>query len=499
MSDVHVTDEQVVIHVHQVSKRYDLYATPQDRLKQLFFSPINRTIDRVRRKKTSDRSYSHEFWALRDVSFQVRRGETLGIIGRNGSGKSTLLQLIAGTLTPTSGEVKTSHRIAALLELGSGFNPDFTGKENIFLNGYILGLSQNEIEERYEKIIAFADIGNFIGQPVKTYSSGMFVRLAFAVQAHVDASIIIIDEALAVGDIFFRQKCYARLEALKQAGAAILIVSHAMTDIEQYCDRAILLEAGQTRFMGSATEATKHYYLCNQSEMIEDSAMPRQLEHKETQMDAQQDKWTQEIGWVDASSLVQVHNGMAKCTRYAIFDSLGHPCYRFSQGDTAVFCYELLTLAPLPLVTAGIVLRNDRGIIVHGKGSLEHGVGGPESHPVGTLIRCEQHIELRLENGEYTFEIGFGCMDAKKYESRSYISHDELDAQLMRVCLLPNVAVFRVGMRTSYREGTQLLHHGIADLPGQFSFNFSKYEPQPISSEVSHQKFSFVLEEAIKP
>ncbi|OSJ19314.1 ABC transporter ATP-binding protein, partial [Bradyrhizobium canariense] len=158
--------------------------------------------------------YHREFWALKGISFEVRPGETLGIIGRNGSGKSTLLQIIAGTLSPTAGEVRVTGRVAALLELGSGFNPEFSGRENVLLNARILGLNREEIEARYDQIVAFADIGDFIEQPVKTYSSGMFVRLAFAVQAHIDASIVIIDEALAVGDVFFRQKCYARLEEI---------------------------------------------------------------------------------------------------------------------------------------------------------------------------------------------------------------------------------------------------------------------------------------------
>ncbi|MCX7114343.1 MAG: ABC transporter ATP-binding protein [Gammaproteobacteria bacterium] len=480
MSNNNLTDEQIVIDVHQVSKRYDLYATPQDRLKQLVLPPLRRAFNRVRRKKKTDTHYARPFWALRDISFQVHAGETMGIIGVNGSGKSTLLQLIAGTLTPTSGEIKTSHRIAALLELGSGFNPDFTGKENIFLNGYILGLTQQQIEDRYEQIVAFAEIGEFIDQPVKTYSSGMFVRLAFAVQAHVDASIIIIDEALAVGDIFFRQKCYARLEALKQAGAAILIVSHGMSDIEQYCDRAILLEAGQVRFIGSATEATKHYYLSNQSDRVEENIVLSQSEFQEVQVNIQQDKWDQKTGWIDASSLVQVHNGMAKCTRYAIFDGFGNPRHRFAQGETAVFCHEFLTLKPISVPLGGIVLRNDRGTIVHGKGSLEYGVNVPEYHPIGTLVRCEQHIELKLQTGEYSFEMGLASMDANSYHQRSHLNHEELYAQVTRICLLPTVGVFSVGMKTGLRQGSQLTHHGIADLPGQFVFSFIKHQSPPL-------------------
>ena len=200
----------IVIDVRNLSKRYEIYTTPRDRLKQLVLPRLHQAANRtgVALKILKHRTpphYFREFWALNDVSFQVRRGETFGIIGRNGSGKSTLLQIIAGTLAQTSGEVAVKGRIAALLELGCGFAPEFTGRENVFLNGRILGLTQKEIAARYDQIVDFADIGEFIDQPVKTYSSGMFVRLAFAVQAHIDASIVIIDEALTVGDVFFRQ------------------------------------------------------------------------------------------------------------------------------------------------------------------------------------------------------------------------------------------------------------------------------------------------------
>jgi lipopolysaccharide transport system ATP-binding protein len=190
--------DDIAVSVHNVNKRYLLYDRPQDRLKQSLFWRFGK-------------SYGREFWALRDISFEIRRGEALGIIGRNGAGKSTLLQIIAGTLQPTSGVVHVSGRVAALLELGSGFNLEFTGRENVYLNGAILGFSRGEMEQRFDEIAAFADIGDFMDQPVKLYSSGMFVRLAFAVQACVEPDVLIVDEALAVGDVVFHQKCYARL------------------------------------------------------------------------------------------------------------------------------------------------------------------------------------------------------------------------------------------------------------------------------------------------
>lgn len=236
-----------------LGKCYRIYPRPQDRLKQSLASRL-RVFAR-----TPASPYYREFWALRDLSFDVRRGQTVGIIGRNGSGKSTLLQIIAGTLAPTTGTVRVEGRTSALLELGSGFNPEFTGRENVYLNATLLGLSQQEVEQKFDSIAAFADIGEYLDQPVKTYSSGMTLRLAFAVQVAVDAEVLIIDEALAVGDARFQLKCFRRLEELKQQGATILFVSHATDLVRSFCDVGLVLERGGPVFWGEAKAATVTY------------------------------------------------------------------------------------------------------------------------------------------------------------------------------------------------------------------------------------------------
>jgi lipopolysaccharide transport system ATP-binding protein len=234
----------VAIDVEAVGKCYRMYKRPQDRLKQALC--------------LGRRRYFDEFWALRDVTFQLRRGQTIGIVGRNGSGKSTLLQMICGTLQPTLGSVTRHGRVAALLELGAGFNPDFTGRENVFLNAAIMGVSREEVAQRLDDILAFADIGAHIDQPVKTYSSGMFVRLAFSVIAHIDADILIIDEALSVGDAFFNQKCMRFLRRFRESGT-ILFVSHDSGAVVNLCDSAIWLERGTVRGMGPAKEICESY------------------------------------------------------------------------------------------------------------------------------------------------------------------------------------------------------------------------------------------------
>lgn len=253
----------IAIRVSNLSKCYEIYDKPRDRLKQAIVPKLQRAVSPIERLFTPHPSpfipYYREFWALRDVSFEVRKGETVGIIGRNGSGKSTLLQLICGTLTPTDGSVQTNGRIAALLELGSGFNPEFTGRENVFMNGALLGLSKEEIRSRFDDIVAFADIGEFIDQPVKTYSSGMAVRLAFAVQSQLDPDILVVDEALAVGDAKFQAKCFDRLRQLKENGTSILLVTHSGEQVVTHCSHALLLDRGNLLMCGEPRQVVNRY------------------------------------------------------------------------------------------------------------------------------------------------------------------------------------------------------------------------------------------------
>lgn len=233
-----MSSDKYAIEIENISKCYQVYENPLKRLKEFVIPNVHRRLGKVARV------YHDEFWALQDISFKLKKGQTVGIVGKNGSGKSTLLQIIAGTLTPTSGNVNVHGRVAALLELGAGFNNDFSGRENIYLNATLLGLSKSEIESRMDDIINFADIGHFIDSPVRSYSSGMMVRLAFAIQAQIEPEILIVDEALAVGDAKFQAKCFARLKQLKEKGTSILFVSHATEQIVTHCDSAILINDG---------------------------------------------------------------------------------------------------------------------------------------------------------------------------------------------------------------------------------------------------------------
>jgi lipopolysaccharide transport system ATP-binding protein len=252
MKNADIGHTEVAIRISNLSKVYQIYDRPVDRLKELILPRLRRLIG------LKSKLYHNEFWALKDISFEVKKGETIGIIGRNGAGKSTLLQAICGTLSPSSGDVEVNGRVAALLELGSGFNPEFTGRENVYMNASILGLTKEEIEFKYDRIVSFADIGEYIDQPVRSYSSGMLVRLAFAVIVHVDADILVIDEALAVGDVFFTQKCMRFLHGFMIKGT-LLFVSHDTSSVQSLCDSSIWLDKGMVIAYGPTKDITERY------------------------------------------------------------------------------------------------------------------------------------------------------------------------------------------------------------------------------------------------
>ena len=443
------------INVNHVSKAYKLYRSHADRVKEALH-PL--------RKK-----YHRSFLALNDISISVQKGEFFGIIGRNGSGKSTLLQLICGILQPTTGSVMTKGRIAALLELGAGFNPEFTGRENVYLNGELLGLSRKAMDLRFEELADFAEIGEFINQPVKTYSSGMYVRLAFAVQACVDPDVLVVDEALAVGDIFFRQKCYKRLQALLDNGCTVLLVSHSLNDVEQFCQRALLLHEGGEVFQGSASEAVKRYYLLEQKGCATPAALPSAAENipqgpfsDEFEKQNEDFVWPSADAFLDISQVEQVSNGWARCTGVAVCDKAGNARLSFQQGETACFFYEFQLYRDIEVPTGGVEFLNDRNLIVHGKSTVEYGTKVPLNVNKNTFLRFKQDIVLEIAPGEYVFNIGMGALPVEIYKKMDVISYHDLDAALVRVCLLPSVGRFSV----MFSANGQLLHHGVANLPG---------------------------------
>jgi lipopolysaccharide transport system ATP-binding protein len=376
-----------MIHLEGAGKCFHIFSSPKDRLKQLAWG--------------SRKKYYRDFWAVRDINFELTRGQALGLVGRNGSGKSTLLQMICGTLTPTEGRIRTNGRIAALLELGSGFNPEFTGIENIFLNAALLGLSRKDTEERLDDVLGFADIGEFAHQPVKTYSSGMAVRLAFSVIAHVDAEILVVDEALAVGDAYFTQKCMRFIRRHREENC-LLFVSHDASAVLSLCDKAIMLKQGRMQRVGSPksiiTEYMKDLHNASSesgSEVADQSlSTPAKTEQSSPKADQRKNSERANANWSDYRH--QIINASNQANRLTIsrFDESVLQSESFGSGKAEIIDVAIcdpeqsvpMTVAlggemvsiliravaheRIDKPIAGFILKNDKGQTLLGDNSL---------------------------------------------------------------------------------------------------------------------------------
>ena len=364
-----------VVKFRDVSKSYPIYPTPSARLKEL--ACLNRV------------SFHRDFWAVRDISFEISRGEMFCIIGENGSGKSTILQMVAGILHPTSGEVSVRGRVAALLELGSGFNPEFTGRDNVYVNAAILGLSNREIAAKFEQIEAFAEIGDFIDQPVKTYSSGMAVRLAFSVAIHVDPEILLVDEALAVGDIYFHQRCMRKVHELREKGVTILFVSHSMGDVKSLGDRALWLENGRIRDLGN-TERVVTQYLAAMFE--KDSAYLTTL-HQEAQRLERAPVQAPEV--VDTIPNIdhRFGDGRAEVIGIAILDLAGHNIHLLEPLSAMVVRISVRASEDITLPIVGFMMRNHLGLDFAGTNTAREDFELPPM-AAGDIFTVDFHLQL---------------------------------------------------------------------------------------------------------
>jgi len=372
------------VEFQAVSKSYAIYDSPGDRLKELALF--------------NARSFHRDFWALRDVTFEIKRGETFCIIGENGSGKSTLLQLVAGILQPTEGELAVNGRVAALLELGSGFNPEFTGRDNVYLNGAILGFSARQMDAKYKAIEEFAEIGDFINRPVKTYSSGMAVRLAFSVAIHVDPELLLVDEALSVGDIYFRQRCMRKVHELRSQGITILFVSHAIGDVKAIGDRTLWLDGGRVREIGETDRVVAKYLAA----MVEkDSAY---LTHKKRPAAARTGKF-QAPEIVDHIPNIDHRHGdsRAEVIGIATVDPAGRPLHLLEPLSRLVVRISVRAKEEIALPIVGFMLRNHLGIDFSGTNTSREGFDLPPMAP-GDIYTVDFHIDLpELYPGFFSF------------------------------------------------------------------------------------------------
>jgi lipopolysaccharide transport system ATP-binding protein len=425
---------ELVIKIEGLSKSFPIYAKPYHRLMQMLV-PGER-----------DRWY-REFHALSDINLSIRRGETVGIVGRNGSGKSTLLQLICGTLAPSHGTVTVNGRIAALLELGAGFNPEFTGRENVYLNGTVLGLTRQEIDARFEDIVAFADIGEFIEQPVKTYSSGMYVRLAFAVAINVEPDILIVDEALSVGDEAFQRKCFARIEAIRDAGATVLFVSHAASTVIELCDRAILLDHGELMLDGTPKYVVSRYHKlayapADKVERIKQAF--RDERHKSKQEAKHAGSWVDangndheprsgddeaflDEGLKPQSTVRYEHRGATiEAPRIETLD--GRHVNVLCPGDEYIYTYKVGFQQAAASVRMGMLIKTISGVELGGAVTSPYGAS-ELTVTAGEQLRVRFRFQVLMEPGVYFVNAGVSALgpDGEMYMDRL------IDALMFRV------------------------------------------------------------------
>lgn len=390
-----MSSKETILRVNHISKCFEIYAKPVHRLFQTLL--------------VGSRKFYRDFWALRDIDFSIQRGECVGIIGRNGAGKSTLLQIITGTLTPTSGSVEAHGRIAALLELGSGFNPEFTGRENVYMNAAILGLSQQEIDSQFQKIVEFADIGDFINQPVKTYSSGMVARLAFAVVVHVTPEILIVDETLSVGDLLFQAKAIQKMRDL-MSHATVLFVSHDMNAVKSFCNKVIYLENGQISMIGAASEVCDHYIKDMQNLVTASNRLDAYLVNGSDATELPQQTFSVEE-LVDPNfpeSGMEFRSG-SRLGEFIRADLLVDGEARKDLNFGENISLRLMVRANIDLpqgALVGYVVRDSNGVEIFGR-NLYNDQKSLPAMPKNSIVEVRFDFRCLLQCGNYSVAIGF--------------------------------------------------------------------------------------------
>jgi lipopolysaccharide transport system ATP-binding protein len=426
----------IAIYAQNLSKCYHIYSSPGDRLKQALYPHCLKKIG------LGAPRFFDEFWALKNIDFEIRKGETVGIIGRNGSGKSTLLQLICGVLNPTHGSIKTKGRIAALLELGSGFNPEFTGRENVYMNATVLGLSTQEIESNFKKIEDFADIGEFIDQPVKTYSSGMMVRLAFAVIAHVNADILVVDEALAVGDAVFTQKCMRFIRKFMESGT-LLFVSHDTNSVLNLCNRVIWLDKGALRQIGKSDEVVKDYLQFTLQEIYGDEVKLQGTKPKtntayisddNTKPDGKNIDLAYESHYLIKDNLCDANGwstGAGQITSVNIRHSEDEIKDASFQGsESVILTIRAVTHKFFEKPILGFVVKDKLGQVLFGENTLALGSKSLVMVTEGATIEAQFTFELpMLPNGDYSVMASLADGDIFSNTQHHYL-HDAFIIQI---------------------------------------------------------------------
>lgn len=399
--------DELAIQVEGVSKRFELFDHPRDQLKQFLLPRFSRLAG------VPPKQYFREFWALQDVSLEILKGESCGIVGLNGSGKSTLLQIITGTLTPTSGKVFTNGRVAALLELGSGFNPEFTGRENVYMNGALLGFNRQQVMEKLDNIQSFADIGTYFDQPLSTYSSGMQMRVAFAVATAFDPDILIVDEALAVGDAYFQQKCFHRLEKFREGGGTMLFVSHDANTVKHLCNKALLLSYGRTVSFATPREVIDLYQ----------GLIAKKSDMGEREVVVAQDKPDVSASWQKATTITT--NDEAELIDFKLLDEAGNVVTYLESEAPLTVQYVVKLHKDFDRPAFGLIVRDKLG-----RSLFETSTYAMRQPDVAVAAGCEVDVRFKfdfnLRAGQYSFSIGVANRGyaRSEFEQYSLLMHD---------------------------------------------------------------------------
>ncbi|MEM7343512.1 MAG: ABC transporter ATP-binding protein [Chloroflexota bacterium] len=463
---------ETIIQTNRLGKRFKLYKTPADRAIEWL------TFGRNQRHRA--------FWALQDISFSIQKGESLAIIGPNGAGKSTLLKLLTGVFTPTTGDYQVSGRVLSLLELGTGFNGELTGRQNLRRSAQLLDFPSDYLEDRLPEIEAFAELGDYFDRPFKFYSSGMRARLGFSLFVYLEPEVLILDEVLSVGDVFFQQKSFARMAELMAGDTTVIFVTHSVGLLPEFFPSTLVLNQGHLVFNGEIREGIKVYYELMQSPLpAEDSKrndyspslhpLPQE-EASLTSDDSTQPTsdlknnampfWPESHAFLNLDKAKFSGGRKARCLGVALCDETGQACQAFEQGDWAYFYTEYEILNATGIALNNLVINNNRNILVYGKSTLQHHwPERPSPISPGDRLRFLNKVKLDLKPGEYTVKLGLTCMADNDYTRAADLNPDLLRAKTTALFEIDRLVAFSISLRRG--KGLSLLHHGICNLPGE--------------------------------
>lgn len=461
--------KETLLSLRGISKTYRLWHKPYERFLYGILNSIPTYAPGVLRRAAAKQKehLGSEVFALTEINLDIDKGESIGVIGRNGSGKSTLLQLIAGILQPTTGQISVkTKRVAALLELGSSFEADFTGRENVLLHGAMLDIPEEENQARLKEVMNFAEIGEYFEQPVRTYSSGMMLRLAFASSITLRPDLLIVDEALAVGDIFFQQRCFQKIRELVEQGVTIFLASHDLRSVAEFCERTLLMNDGRIAFFGDSKTAIDEYYGLTQSHRMLRVAEPAPPpgEGEEQGMAAHTSSGME---LEPVKSMYPDRGAAARFIGFAVMDQGGKRTGFFRQGDWLTVVYDIEIRAEIENLSCGIVFRDDRGFLLHAKYLFQDDVQKLRRVAVGERLRATITSRLNLNAGNYTVGLDLiSIPDAAFTDGK--LTFADFDLHHRRVCCTPGIFAFTVSFNPD-RQGAEFTHLGTFDLPSRMS------------------------------